>query len=114
MSGEFKEKLNKFMELQKNLQDLRKQQAEIKKLLVSSEKEIKEYMVQNNMDSISLNGGEIILYGKKIPQTFKKQVILDKLCEKLKDAQKAEELTESIINNKQFIVEDKIKVVVKK
>ena len=39
---------------------------------------------------------------------------IEKLNEKLKDSQKAEELTQSILQNKQFIVEDKIKAVIKK
>ena len=78
------------------------------------EKEIREYMTKNDMDSISLKDGEIVLYARKIPQTFKKEVIMEKLNEKLKDSQKAEELTQSILQNKQFIVEDKIKAVIKK
>ena len=36
------------------------------------------------MDSVSLKEGEIVLYAKKISQTFKKESIVEKLTEKLK------------------------------
>jgi hypothetical protein len=71
-------------------------------------------MTANDMDSISLKEGEIVMYSKKISQTFKKDVILEKIKEKLHDSQKAEELTDSILQNKKYIVEDKIKAVIKK
>ena len=114
MSTPIQEKLHKYLDLQKQLGEIRKQQNIIKKSLQNMEADIKEYMTTNDMDSISLKDGEIVLYGKKISQTFKKEVMLEKINEKLKDSQKAEELTESILNNKQFIVENKIKAVIKK
>ena len=77
-------------------------------------KEIKEYMTKNDMDSISLKEGEIVLYSKKISQTFKKEVIMEKLTEQLKDSKQAEELTQSILQNKKFLLEDKIKAIIKK
>jgi DNA repair ATPase RecN len=114
MSTPIQETFQKYLELQKQLTDMRKKVKEIKKNADTLESEIKEYMTKNNMDSISLKDGEIVLYARKIPQTFKKEVIMEKINEKLKDSQKAEELAESILQNKQFIVEDKIKVVIKK
>jgi hypothetical protein len=71
-------------------------------------------MTKNDMDSVSLRDGEIVIYPKKISQTFKKESIVEKLTEKLNDSQKAEELTQSILKNKTFIVEDKLKAVIKK
>jgi len=114
MSTSIQETFQKYLQLQKELSDIRKQQKQIKKNADTLELEIKEYMTKNDMDSISLKDGEIVLYARKIPQTFKKEVIMEKLNEKLKDSQKAEELTQSILQNKQFIVEDKIKAVIKK
>jgi DNA repair ATPase RecN len=114
MSSPIQETFQKYLELQKQLTDMRKQQKIVKKNADTLESEIKEYMTKNNMDSISLKDGEIVLYARKIPQTFKKEVIMEKINEKLKDSQKSEELAESILQNKQFIVEDKIKVVIKK
>lgn len=108
------EKLKKYIELNKEFAQVRKQQAASKKLLKQLEEEIKTYMSENDMDSISLDDGEIVLYGKKIPQTFKKESIAQTLEEKLKDSAKAQELTESILSNKKFIIEDKIKAVLKK
>lgn len=108
------EKFQKYLEIQKQLGESRKLQKEWRKDIDSLESDIKEYMTKNDMDSISLKEGEIVLYAKKISQTFKKEVIMEKLNEKLKDTQKAEELTQSILQNKSFIVEDKIKAIIKK
>lgn len=108
------EKLKKYIQLNKQFAEVRKQQTASKKLLKELEAEIKQYMSENEMESISLDDGEIVMYGKKIPQTFKKESIVETLTEKLKDSNKAEELTESILSNKKFIVEDKIKAVLKK
>lgn len=113
MSVEIQETFQKYLELQRTIGELRKQQNVLKKTVSGLEKEIKEYMSKNDMDSISLKDGEIILYAKKIPQTFKKESIIERLTEKLNDSQKAEELTQSILTNKTFLVEDKIRAVIK-
>lgn len=108
------EKLQKYLEIQRQLTESRKQQKLYKNELDTLEKEIKEYMTKNDMDSISLKEGEIVLYSKKISQTFKKEVIMEKLTEQLKDSKRAEELTQSILQNKKFLLEDKIKAIIKK
>lgn len=110
----FNQKFNKYLQIQKSLTESRKQQKEWKKTLDILEKDIKEYMTKNDMDSISLKDGEIVLYEKKISQMFKKEVIIEKLTEQLKDSQKAEQLTQSILQNKRFVLEDKLKAVIKK
>lgn len=114
MSGVINEKFTRYLEIQKLLADSRKQQKTWKEELQNLESAIKQYMTENDMDSISLKDGEIVLYAKKISQTFKKEVIMEKLAEKLKDDRKAEELTDSILQNKRFIVEDKLRAVIKK
>jgi hypothetical protein len=108
------EDFTNYISINKELVGLRKQQAELKKKAKVLEQQIKDYMINNQMDSISLKDGEIVLYDKKIPQTFKKESIVEKLTEQLKDSQKAEELTESILQNKKYVLENKIKAVIKK
>jgi len=103
-----------YIDLSKKLNDLRNTQKELKTQMDKIEKGIKEYMKNNDMDSISLKDAEIVLYNKKISQTFKKETITEKLTEELSDPSKAEELAKSIVQNKKFIVENKIKVVLKK
>lgn len=107
------EKFTSYLDLNKELAVLRKQQRVLKSKIVDMEKDIKEYMNKNEMDSIALKDGEIVLYNKKISQTFKKEAIVEKLTESLKDSQRAEELTECILHNKKFVVEEKIKAVIK-
>jgi DNA repair ATPase RecN len=114
MSKEIQAQFAEYLNLNRELSKLRKQQKELKNKADNLEKQIKDYMTHNEMDSISLKEGEIVLYSKKISQTFKKDSIIEKLTEKLNDSQKAEELANSIISNKKFLVEDKIKAVIKK
>lgn len=114
MSGEIQTKFQTYLHLQAELGVLRKKQREVKKEVDSLEKDIKLYMTSNDMDSIALKEGEIVLYSKKIPQTFKKDVIVETLTEELQDSTKAEELTKIILQNKKFLVEDKLRAVIKK
>jgi DNA repair ATPase RecN len=114
MSEGINQKFQQYLEIQQSLAEFRKKQKDCKKTLDALEKDIKEYMTNNDMDSISLKEGEIVLYPKKISQMFKKEVIMEKLTEELKDGKKAEELTQSILQNKRFVIEDKLKAVIKK
>ena len=114
MNSEIQQKFQNYLDLHKSLSKMRKEQKETKTLIDKLEKEIKEYMTENDMDSIALKDGEIILYSKKVSQTFKKEVIMEKINEHLKDLQESETLTESILHNKKFILQDKIKAVIKK
>jgi hypothetical protein len=110
----FNELFKEYIDLSKEIQNLRNQQKELKNKMTKIELLIKEYMKNNEMDSISLNEAEIVLYDKKISQTFKKETITEKLTEELSDPSKAEELAKSIVQNKKFLIENKIKVVMKK
>lgn len=115
MSEELTNKCVAYINLNKQLIQLRKDQKEIKKKADELEKELKTYMQEHSMDSISLKDGEIVLYPKKISKTFKRETIVEKLTEKLKcDETQAEEITNSILTNKVFTIEDKIKAVIKK
>lgn len=114
MSEHIQQQLEAYIELQRSLSEARKRLKESKKQLDTLEKEIKTYMINNSMDSIALPTGEIILYNKKIPQTFKKESMVDTLTDKLKNQQQAEEIVETILKNKTFLVEEKVRAVLKK
>lgn len=112
---DIQEKFKLYLEMQKEIVEFRKKQKEQKKNLQNLEDEIKEYMKNNDMDSIALKEGEIILYDRKVSQTYKKETIVEKLTEKLRgDERQAEELADSIVSNKVFTVERKIRAKVKK
>jgi hypothetical protein len=113
------ENTTEYLKIHKELSELRKTQSKQKKRLVELEGIIKTYMQDNNLDSLQCaNGGEIKLYDKKIPQTFKKENIINKLTEKLHNTNlkgtSVEDLTESILKNNVFVTEEKIKAIVKK
>ena len=70
MSLTIHEKFSNYLLLQKNLVAIRKEQKNVKKELDTLEADIMEYMVNNEMNNISIKEGEIILYPIKIAQTF--------------------------------------------
>jgi RNA binding exosome subunit len=113
------ENINEYLKIHKELSELRKTQSKQKKRLIELESLIKSYMQDHNVDTLQgTNGGEIKLYDKKIPQTFKKENIINKLTEKLHNTNlkgtSVEDLTESILKNNVFVTEEKIKAIVKK
>jgi hypothetical protein len=112
---DIQEKFKLYIEINKEITEFRKKQRDQKKELQRLEQEIFDYMSENNMDSISLKEGEIVLYDKKVSQSFKRPAIVEKLTEKLRcDEKKAEDIAESILTNKVFTVEKKIKANIKK
>ena len=115
MTEAIQQKFKDYLQLNTEISELRKSQTDKKKQADKVEKEIFEYMRENNMDCVKLNEGEIVLYEKKTSQTYKKEKIVEKLTEELKGNKTlAETLTESIINNKVFNTEPKIKAKLKK
>lgn len=112
---DIQEKLKLYVELNKEITEFRKKQRDQKKVLDQLEKEIFDYMSDNNMENISLKDGDIIIYDKKVSQSFKRPAIVEKLTEKLRcDEKKAEDIAESLLTNKVYTLEKKIKVNIKK
>jgi hypothetical protein len=112
---DIQEKFKLYIELQKEITAFRVKQNEQKKILQGLEKEIHEYMTTNDMENISLKDGEIVLYEKKVSQSFKRPAMIEKITEELKcNEEKAEKLAESILTNKVFTLEKKIKANIKK
>lgn len=106
--------MQEYLKLSKEIQEERKKQAEKKKNLMNLEETIFKYMEEQNMDSIVLNNGEIILYDRKVSQTYKKDTIAKCLKERKIEASLADTLAESITTNKVFNTEKKIKAKLKK
>jgi hypothetical protein len=109
-----RDKFKKYLEINKDIAGKRKVINDLKKGNDLLEKEIQKYMVDNDMDSISIAEGEILLYQRKIPQKFKKEQLIEKINETINNTTISEKLTDNIINNKVFTTESKIKAVVKK
>jgi hypothetical protein len=112
---DIQDKLKLYLELNKEIAAFRKKQTAQKKVVQNLEKEIQEYMTDNDLDSIPLKDGDIVLYERKVSQSFKRPAIVEKITEELKcDETKAEKLAESILTNKVFTLEKKIKANIKK
>jgi hypothetical protein len=112
--SQIQEKFAEYFAISKELASLRKHQTTLKKKAESLEKDIKEHMTSNDLDSLSFKDGQIILYDRKNLQTFKKESMVECLKEELGDEHKAEKLAETIISNKIYKMEKKIKVNLKK
>jgi predicted RNase H-like nuclease (RuvC/YqgF family) len=109
------EKMSLYIENQKKLTQMRKQVTTLKQTTDHLEGEIKEYMTKNDLDSINIQGSEIVMYNKKTSRTFSKENIIENLKMGLNgDEPRAERLAESILKNKIFSVEPKVKAVIKK
>lgn len=109
------DKFKLYIALQKEIATFRKKQAEQKKILQTLEADIQDYMLNEGLDNISLADGDIVIYQRKTNQGMKRPAIIEKISEKLKCTdEKAEELAESILTNKVFAVENKIKANIKK
>ena len=106
-------KIDEYISIHKELNEIKKKQTKLKKIVKDLESDIKEYMQNNNTSVVkSTSGYEIILYDKKIPQTFKKENVINKLSEKLQNVKmnvSVDELADSIFKNDVFVVEEKIK-----
>ena len=63
---DIQEKFKLYIELNKEIHEFRKKQRDQKKVLDQLEREIYDYMADNNMDNISLKDGDIVFYDKKI------------------------------------------------
>jgi len=109
------DKFKLYIALQKEIKSFRVKQAEQKKILQTLEADIQDYMLNEGLDNISLADGDIVIYQRKTNQGMKRPAIIEKISEKLKCTdEKAEELAESILTNKVFVVENKIKANIKK
>lgn len=109
------DKVIEYLEINKEITELKRQQSELRKRFKELEEHIKEYMERNDLPSIeSSNGTVIFLSDKKIPQTFKKDIVVNKLTEKLTKSKlndtSIEDLADSILKNDVFLLEKTIKL----
>jgi len=111
---EIKNVIEKCLELEMSLKDIKSRQKEIKTQIDNYKIEIKEYLIDNEIDKLALSNGEIKLVDRKISQTFKKETIANVLQERLKQTKDPEELADSIIENKKYIIEKTVKINLKK
>lgn len=102
-------KIQEYLAIQKDLAELRKSQKELKSSIDILETDIQEYMISNNLDCINTTNGEVILYDKKTNSGMKKEAMVNKLTEELKDSVVAEKLAECLLSNKVITTEPKIK-----
>jgi hypoxanthine-guanine phosphoribosyltransferase len=106
--------VDEYLSLTKEIAELKKVQSQLRKRQKELEDNIKEYLEKNQLTSISTSDGtEIFLSDRKIPQTFKKDIVMNKLTEKLTRTKlndtSVEDLAESILKNDVYILEKTVK-----
>lgn len=114
MNSQIENKIKAYIDLNKQLSEKRKKMTEDRKLLLQLETEIEEYMDQHSKNSVTLDDCEIVRYDKKVSQTFKKEAMVENINTIVKDTGKSEKLVDTILENKSFKIEKKIKLKIKK
>lgn len=105
-----KEKVEEFLQNSKEIATLRKQITLFTKQNKQLEAEIKGYLLENDMDSISLASGEVFIYDKKINDTFKSENMIQNVKTELDcDESKAEKIVKSITDNKSYTIQKSLK-----
>ncbi len=102
--------VNEFLQNTKEITTLRKQITIFTKQNKQLEEAIKNYLTTNNMDSISLESGQVFVYDKKINATLKPENMALSIKNELScDDVKAEKIVKSIVDNKVFNVQKSLK-----
>lgn len=105
----FNENVKKYADAAKAVSDLKKRAKELKAEMANLETSIKQFMVENEVDAISVKNIQISLGTQKISKTFKRDSMVKRLKEKVGDTSTAEELTDWVINNRIFDEKPKLK-----
>jgi hypothetical protein len=106
-----KEEVKELIEKTEQIKDYKKIISKINKDIKTLNGKIKEWMENNDKETITYQGMEIRLVDKHISQSFKKEVIQEKLMEELNvPSEQCEQIADRIINNKKFIVKKVLKV----
>jgi len=103
-----KDKVKTLIYIQKEIKELSAEVKEKRTRVKDLEVEIQEYMEKENLDKISVDAGEITLYDRKSSQKFKKESIKGKL-QGVVEPCKIDSVVDSIIDNKDFVLEQKLK-----
>jgi regulator of replication initiation timing len=105
----FNENVRKYADAAKAVSDLKKRAKELKAEMANLETSIKQFMVENEVDAISVKNIQISLGTQKISKTFKRDSMVKRLKEKVGDTSTAEELTDWVMNNRIFDEKPKLK-----
>lgn len=112
MKVEIESRIQEYIELNNQMDAIKKETKKLKEALLKYETEIQEFMESQPLDSLTINGVQISLMFQKVSMKFKKETIVKKLQEKL-DSKSAEELTEEIMTNKET-TDGKLRLKIKK
>ena len=105
----FKRSVKKYIENDDKMKELNASLKDLKLEKKEYESNILEYMTNNELDEVELGGGKLKRTITKAFVPIKKEHITNKLIEKLNNNEKAKEIADHIINNRDFNEVSKIK-----
>ena len=105
------EEIKQLIEKNEQIKDYKKIMSKINKDIKSLNEKVKHWMEENEKYTIEYKGIEIKLIDKHISQSFKKDVIKEKLMEELSaPKEQCEEIADKIVNNKRYITKRVLKL----
>ena len=108
----FKEKVTRWLHVDKQINDLQTQIKELKKV---RDKELQpvitEFMVNNNVSDLNTENGKLRCQERKTKKGLNKQNIRDNLSQFLAEQEKLDEAVNKIMNEREIIVKHVIKKV---
>lgn len=107
-SNSLKNNVQRYIDLDDQIKEINKSTKDIKEQKKVVEEAILDQMRSNNIDQINLgDSGKLKLVKTKTFEAVKKEIIFEKLSEKM-TAEKAQEITETIINSRKASENTKI------
>ena len=108
----FKEKVTRWLLVDKQISDLQSQIKELKKVRDKElQPEITEFMVSNNVSDLNTENGKLRCHERKTKKGLNKHNIRDNLSQFLAEQDKLDEAVTKIMNEREVIVKHVIKKV---
>ena len=108
----FKEKVTRWLLVDKQISDLQTQIKELKKVRDKElQPEITEFMVSNNVSDLNTENGKLRCHERKTKKGLNKHNIRDNLSQFLAEQDKLDEAVTKIMNEREIIVKHVIKKV---
>jgi len=108
----FKEKVTRWLHVDKQIDDLMKQVRDLKKVRDKElQPEITSFMVNNNVSDLNTENGKLRCQERKTKKGLNKHNIRDNLSQFLAEQEKLDEAVNKIMNEREIVVKHVIKKV---
>jgi hypothetical protein len=106
----FKEKVQRWLHVDKQISELEKQIRELKKVRNKElEPQITEFMTKNNVTDLNTENGKLRCQARKTKQGFNKNNIRQNLSTYLTDQEKLEQAVQDLCTNREIVIKYTLK-----